>query len=166
MSYLKKEEYEVDIIKEIEKVVETENDYQKVCEKILEIANERGEYISNTFDVAQSIIDYNIRPELFKYFVIFILNYQAMESRKRYESSLDQNKDVVILLEMIIATFIARQENYYFIKGLNALNILEKYFIDDKKSYTEAFNNHINFCKEHDIQSDLEAINKLEVLKF
>lgn len=156
----------MDIIKKIESVVETENDFQKICERILDIANERGEHISNTFDVAKSIIDYNMRPELFKYFVIFVLNYQAIESRKRYESVIAQNKDVVALLEMIIATFIARQENHYFIKGLNALNILEKYFIDDKKNYTEAFNNHMTFCKEHDIQSDLKVVAELEVLKF
>lgn len=165
------------IVNKINEVMEKSLDAKTTFEMLHKISFENHKDIGNTFDVAFCSLDYSARPNFCKEFVECYLNYEAKEcytlfkslelATSEMESSTSSSSESDIsFLKICIQTFFAHQKNFSFITGLNALNILEKEFVNKKSEYTIAFNQCVDFFNSKKINSNLDVLNKIEVLKF
>lgn len=165
------------IVHKIDEVMKKSLDAKTTFEMLRKIAFENNKDMGNTFDVAFCSLDPSASPDFCKELVECYLQHEAKECyilfQSLYLARNEMEKDYSIsdnshisLLEMCIQTFFAHQKNFYFISDLNALNILEKQFANNKEQYKIAFNECVGFMKEKNIISSLNVLDTIEVLKF
>ena len=164
------------IVKKINEVMNKSLDAKTTFEMLLKISFENNKDMGNTFDVAFCSLDPSKSPDFCKELVECYLQHEAKGCytlfKSLYLARNEMEKDYSIsdnshisFLEMCIQTFFAHQKNFYFISNLNALNILEKEFADNKEQYRIAFNECLDFMKEKNIASSLNVLKTIEVLK-
>lgn len=160
------------IANRISAIMKSSTDAKTIFNMLLEISVEYKKDLFHIMSIAFCDLDPVNDQKFYKEFVIVYLKYEA---KICYQSTIlksddgEQNFSNSIntsVLEMCIFNFFAFQKNFYFIHDLNALNILEKEFLNEKTEYINTFSKCVDFFNSKNISSNLEVLSKIKVLQF